>query len=59
MLKYQAIHRAIRPYDVLTVKTTRSGAVTPKPTPLLRTAPCKVSAVRPDRTAITLVFERK
>ena len=46
-------------HDVLTVETTRSGAVTLETYTLAADGAMKVSVVRPDRTSITLVFERK
>ena len=46
-------------HDVLTVKTTRSGAVTLETYTLAADGTMTVSVVKPDRTSITLVFERK
>ena len=46
-------------HDVLTVKTTRSGAVTLETYTLAADGSMKVSVLKPDRTSITLVFERK
>lgn len=46
-------------HDVLTVKTMRSGAVTLETYTLAADGAMKVNVVKPDRTSITLVFERK
>jgi len=46
-------------HDVLTVKTMRSGAVTLETYTLAADGTMTVSVVKPDRTSITLVFERK